>query len=78
MWIRTQGRWELVKTADIWFGIENSKFVARGVLYYGENPADLGEYNSEAEALAVLDDIQRAITNKRDVFVMPPADREEK
>lgn len=74
MWIRTQCRQCLIKV-DL---IEISELKAipvelRGYQFDGKRYVRLGEYGSEAEALSVLDDIQRAIANMDDVFVMPEA-----
>lgn len=67
MWIRAQNKKNVVKVNAI---------AINGRLVYGyregcDGGFRLGDYNSEAEALAVLDGIQEAITNMDDIFVMP-------
>jgi hypothetical protein len=71
MWIRTQDNYEIVRV-DAVFAANPDHL---DIIAYKPGTIDrtyyLGRYKTEAEALAVLDRIQKAIERMDEVFVMP-------
>lgn len=73
MWIRTQKNYEIVKV-DAIFATNPDHL---DIIAYKPGTIDrtyyLGRYETKAEALVVMDRIQKAIENMDDIFVMPEA-----
>jgi hypothetical protein len=69
IWIRSQGKHTLINANDIW--VNNNNVIYANVTSYAEPHNFLGMYNTEAEALAVLDMIEEKIGHQEVVRLFP-------